>query len=169
MKQGRPGAFILGIIVGGGLFFVGTLLVSPAARLYLGFYLGERDYEYITSLRDKLERDPTNGVLLDKIVARTKVSESLSRANAIGVLEQLSFFNSVTGKQIHSRVLPIFVQALNDEDQSTKRAALEGIENLGPYAVQAIPDVKKKLNDNDPIIREEAQTALATLQKYEHP
>ena len=142
-------------------------LLSPAARWNFGLWLGQRDYNYITGLRDKLQKEPTNSVVLNKIIARTKVQSSLSRVNALAVLTQLSFYNTPTGKQIHDQALPIFVSALNDEDLAFKRVGFEGLENLGPYAVSAIPEIKKKLNDSAPTIQQEAQKALDELQKFQ--
>jgi len=168
MKPRHVIALTLASIIAVGLFLVGVALFSRPGQWYVGLYLGQRDYNYITDLRDRFEENPTNLVLLDKIIARTKNVNSLSRVNAIGVLSQLSFFNSPTGKQIHATVLPIFVRALYEKDQSSKRVVLEGLENLGPYALSAIPDIKKKLNDSDPIIQQEAQRTLAELGKYQN-
>jgi hypothetical protein len=146
---------------------IGVLVSSPSFGWNLGLYRGKRDLDYLIDLRDKLERDPTNQALLEKIIAQTQPSNSGSRGNAIAVLSQLSFYDSATGKQIHRAVLPIFVQALNDRVQANKRAALDGLGVLGPYAVSAIPAVKKKLQDPDPIIQQEAGKTLEKLQGYE--
>ena len=161
-------AFTLVSVIAASLLLLGAVLLSPAARWNFGLYLGQRDYDDITNLRDRFEQNPTNLALLDKIVARTKHPNPFSRGNAIGVLSQLSFYNSPTGKQIHTTVLPIFVRALDEEDQDIQRTALEGLENLGPYAIPAIPDIKKKLNGPDLIIQQEAQKVLVTSENYQN-
>ena len=145
-------------------------LLSPAGRWDFGLWLGQRDYDYITGLRDQLRREPTNRVVLAEILARTQSPNSFSRGNAIGVLTQLSYYNTATGRQIHAQTLPIFEQALDErgdwsDTQPIKRAALEGLENLGPYAASAIPRIRQMLSDPDPIIRQDAKEALDRLEK----
>jgi hypothetical protein len=148
------------------VLLTGFVLLSQPGRWYIGMYFGGRDYNYITGLRDQLQKDPTNRELLDKIIARTKHADQFCRGNAIGVLYQLSYYGSPTGKQIHDAALPVFVRALDEQDQSIKRAGLNGLDALGPYAVSAIPNVERKLSDPDPIIQQEAREVLQKLEKY---
>jgi HEAT repeat protein len=135
--------------------------------LHIGLLLGQRDYEAITSLEKRFNENPTDTKALDLIIKRTESKNDLTRANAIAVLASLSSERS-HGKSIHKRSIPVFLDGLSDETQSVVKVSLQGLSNLGVYAVEYIPEIMVIANEHeDPYLRDRAKDALESLQESE--
>jgi|HubBroStandDraft_2_1064218.scaffolds.fasta_scaffold179597_2 hypothetical protein len=178
MKLSRiiiPLALIFASIVGAFVMLcIVVLLFSEQGHWDISYLLSEHWEHHIARLQNDLERNPTNQVVLDKVIKYTESPNPFKRCDAIGVLCDLSYHRKPSAKLIHAQVLPVFVRALDYDAhgnwldaQPIRRAGLEGLENLGPYAVSAIPDVKRKLSDPDPVIQYDAQETLDELEKFQ--
>lgn len=157
----KPAKIILAVI----LAVISLLFFLNAFQIPLGLHLGQRDYNYITELRDRVEADTSDREALSEIIERTKHRNSLTRTNAVAVIAQLSHHRS-TGKQLHDDVYEVLVFSLDDKEQSVVRCALQGLENLGPYASTAIPQISEIADHHeDAFIRMLASETLAVLIK----
>jgi HEAT repeat protein len=68
-------------------------------------------------------------------------------------------------ENVSPKSLPIFIKALEDENAVVRIEAVESIACLGRLAKDAVPALKKLLNDKDESVRQRAAEVLRDLQK----
>jgi HEAT repeat protein len=70
-------------------------------------------------------------------------------------------------RQIKSKSVPLYVGALSNEDASVRLFACESLGGLGSAAAEAVPALRKALNDSSGAVRRQARSALRAIEGEE--
>ena len=142
---------------------VGITLISCFFAACNPFVSGERDFQEITSLRDKFEANPSDRSTLDEIVRRTLAHNTLTRSNAVAVLGEITLDRDLRPKVIET-TLPVFIHSLNDAEQPVRHSAIDALSGLGSSATAALPALRALLTDHDSFISTIAKTAIERIE-----
>ncbi|MSU62462.1 MAG: hypothetical protein EXS31_08705 [Pedosphaera sp.] len=70
-------------------------------------------------------------------------------------------------RQIKSQSIPLFMEALKNEDAAVRVFACESLTKLGPAAAEAVPALREVENDSNNTVRRQARAAIKAIEKVE--
>ncbi len=70
-------------------------------------------------------------------------------------------------RQIKSQSIPLFAEALKNEDAAVRVFACESLTKLGAAAAEALPALREAMNDSNNTVRRQARAAIKAIEKVE--